>query len=68
MLSLVVKPIKSLSWTGKGDIPIEGMDGISNNGFIWIIHNHPEGLKGAAAVAAALYMARIGEKKRSISL
>jgi ADP-ribosylglycohydrolase len=31
-----------------------------------ITHNHPEGLKGAAAVAAALYLARTGEKKRII--
>lgn len=29
-------------------------------------HNHPEGLKGAQAVAAAIFMARCGETKRRI--
>ncbi len=33
-----------------------------------ITHNHPEGLKGAAAVAAAIYMARIGESQKSIKI
>jgi ADP-ribosylglycohydrolase len=31
-----------------------------------ITHNHPEGLKGAAAVAAAIYLARTGENKKII--
>lgn len=31
-----------------------------------ITHNHPEGIKGAQAVAAAIYMARHGEKKPAI--
>ena len=31
-----------------------------------ITHNHPEGIKGAQAVAAAIYMARKGESKETI--
>jgi len=31
-----------------------------------ITHNHPEGLKGAMAVAAAIYMARTGKNKKMI--
>lgn len=31
-----------------------------------VTHNHPEGIKGAQAVAYAIYLARIGEKKYSI--
>lgn len=31
-----------------------------------ITHNHPEGIKGAQAVVAAIYMARQGETKESI--
>lgn len=33
-----------------------------------ITHSHPEGIKGAQAVAAAIYMARYGENKESIRL
>ena len=32
----------------------------------WITHNHPEGLKGARAVAVAIVMARQGATKRQI--
>lgn len=31
-----------------------------------ITHNHPEGIKGAQAVAAAIFLAKTGEKKGSI--
>ncbi|MGM9752689.1 MAG: ADP-ribosylglycohydrolase family protein [Candidatus Cryptobacteroides sp.] len=31
-----------------------------------ITHNHPEGIKGAQATAAAIYLARIGKKKDKI--
>ena len=31
-----------------------------------VTHNHPEGLKGAEAVASAIYMARTGESKEAI--
>lgn len=31
-----------------------------------ITHNHPEGIKGAQAVAAAIYLARIGKSKEEI--
>jgi ADP-ribosylglycohydrolase len=31
-----------------------------------VTHNHPEGIKGAQAVAAAVYMARIGKTKNEI--
>lgn len=31
-----------------------------------VTHNHPEGIKGAQAVAAAVYMARTGENKDAI--
>lgn len=32
-----------------------------------VTHNHPEGIKGAQAVAAAIYMARKGASKKEIS-
>ena len=31
-----------------------------------VTHNHPEGIKGAQAVAVAIYLARIGEDKETI--
>jgi ADP-ribosylglycohydrolase len=31
-----------------------------------VSHNHPEGIKGAQAVASAVYLARIGKNKREI--
>ena len=31
-----------------------------------VTHNHPEGIKGAQAVAAAIFLARTGESKRAI--
>jgi len=31
-----------------------------------VTHNHPEGIKGAQATAAAIYMARIGKSKQEI--
>ena len=31
-----------------------------------ITHNHPEGIKGAQATAAAIYLARIGQTKKEI--
>ena len=31
-----------------------------------VTHNHPEGIKGAQAVAAAIFLARSGEKKQEI--
>lgn len=31
-----------------------------------VTHNHPEGIKGAQAVAVAIYLARIGEDKEAI--
>lgn len=31
-----------------------------------VTHNHPEGIKGAQAVAAAIYLARIGKSKEEI--
>lgn len=31
-----------------------------------VTHNHPEGLKGAEAVTAAIYMARVGESREDI--
>jgi type I restriction enzyme M protein len=31
-----------------------------------VTHNHPEGIKGAQAVATAIYLARIGEDKKAI--
>ena len=31
-----------------------------------VTHNHPEGIKGAQATAAAIYMARIGKSKTEI--
>ena len=31
-----------------------------------VTHNHPEGIKGAQAVAAAVYLARVGEDRGSI--
>ena len=31
-----------------------------------VTHNHPEGIKGAQAVAAAIYMARMGKSKEDI--
>ena len=33
-----------------------------------ITHNHPEGIKGAQAIAAAIFLIRMGESKRSIKL
>ena len=32
----------------------------------WVTHNHPEGIKGAQAVAAAIWMARNGKTKEEI--
>ena len=32
-----------------------------------VTHNHPEGIKGAQATAAAIFMAKHGEEKREIS-
>lgn len=29
-------------------------------------HNHPEGIKGAQAVAASIYLARTGKSKQEI--
>jgi ADP-ribosylglycohydrolase len=31
-----------------------------------VTHNHPEGIKGAQAVAAVVYLSRIGKTKRQI--
>jgi ADP-ribosylglycohydrolase len=31
-----------------------------------VTHNHPEGIKGARATALAIYLARIGESKKTI--
>ena len=31
-----------------------------------VSHNHPEGIKGAQAVAAAIYLARTGKSKQAI--
>lgn len=50
------------AWVAKSLEEAEELAGISAS----VTHNHPEGIKGAQAVAAAIYMARMGKSKEDI--
>ena len=42
-------------------------DAVTKSNFVtYVTHNHPEGMKGAAATASAIYMARTGSKQAEI--
>jgi ADP-ribosylglycohydrolase len=50
------------AWVAKSLEEAEELAGISAS----VTHNHPEGIKGAQAVAAAIFMARMGKSKEDI--
>lgn len=50
------------AWVAKSLEEAEELAGISAS----VTHNHPEGIRGAQAVAAAIFMARMGKSKEDI--
>lgn len=54
--------VSPCAWVAKSLEEAEELAGISAS----VTHNHPEGIKGAQAVASAIYMARIGKSKEDI--
>lgn len=54
--------VSPCAWVAKSLEEVEELAGISAS----VTHNHSEGIKGAQAVAAAIYMARIGKSKEDI--
>lgn len=50
------------AWVAKSLVEAEKLAEVSAS----VTHNHPEGIKGAQAVAAAIFMARMGKSKEDI--
>lgn len=54
--------VSPVAWVGNSIDEVESLARISAE----VTHNHPEGIKGAQATAAAIYYARIGKDKEYI--
>ena len=54
--------ISPVGWVAESEEEVKGLSKIVTE----ISHNHPEGLKGAEAVAMGVYLARIGKNKEEI--
>lgn len=54
--------ISPVAWVAKSEEEVKELSQIVTE----VSHNHPEGLKGAEAVAMAIYLARIGKDKEYI--
>ena len=54
--------VSSVAWLLDDLVTVEQFAQISAE----VTHNHPEGIKGAQATAAAIFMARTGESKEAI--
>lgn len=51
-----------MAWTAKSLVEASSRANESAS----VTHNHPDGIRGAAATAAAVYLARTGESKETI--
>ena len=54
--------VSPVAWAGKTLLEVEGLATVSAA----VTHNHPEGIKGAQATAAAIFLAREGKSKGDI--
>ena len=54
--------ISPVGWVADSEAEVKALSQIVTE----VSHNHPEGLKGAEAVAMAVYLARIGKAKKEI--
>lgn len=54
--------VSPVAWAGKTLLEVEELAAVSAA----VTHNHPEGIKGAQATAAAIFLARVGKSKGDI--
>ncbi|MGI5989718.1 MAG: ADP-ribosylglycohydrolase family protein [Lachnospiraceae bacterium] len=54
--------VSSAGWLAQGEENVLALSALTSE----VTHNHPEGIKGAQAVALAVYLARIGTPKKEI--